>query len=253
MTMNKLRRIKSYLLTTNALTLKELRVIAKCSPMTRCRLAAKTCQYSTNFSRFSKSEFEDVAPEEDILLDLHSHFATPSGTLSPHSFNVIYTPQASLTPAISVMPTTTHSVAEISQSESSHREVPIAIKNTDPILAKNPIMTARYKCHCGYIPAGEEKWKASNLRRHKRTQHPDLEGGKCKEYRCQWPGCKSVFTRSDNLRSHQRTRGHAVLVTVGISEDRDKNTRDTAASSSNNADDRKGKKQRINETASVES
>lgn len=64
----------------------------------------------------------------------------------------------------------------------------------------------KYRCHCGYAPSGEEKWKASNLRRHKRTQHPT----EVKTHRCGYLGCKSEFTRSDNLRSHRRDKGHFV-------------------------------------------
>ncbi|KAF4633305.1 hypothetical protein G7Y89_g4818 [Cudoniella acicularis] len=61
-----------------------------------------------------------------------------------------------------------------------------------------------YQCDlCPYIPLGEEKWKASNLRRHKRTQH-----AKKGEYVCKWPDCGRSFTRSDNLRSHMRDKGH---------------------------------------------
>ncbi|KAH8654476.1 hypothetical protein BGZ60DRAFT_532845 [Tricladium varicosporioides] len=61
-----------------------------------------------------------------------------------------------------------------------------------------------YQCDlCPYIPLGEEKWKASNLRRHKRTQH-----AKKGEYICKWPDCGRAFTRSDNLRSHMRDKGH---------------------------------------------
>ncbi|KAH8779513.1 hypothetical protein BGZ57DRAFT_760642 [Hyaloscypha finlandica] len=54
--------------------------------------------------------------------------------------------------------------------------------------------------------ASATRWKASNLRRHKRTQHPT----ELKVHRCGYPGCKSVFTRSDNLRSHRRDKGHFV-------------------------------------------
>jgi hypothetical protein len=71
--------------------------------------------------------------------------------------------------------------------------------------------TDKHHCHCGYVPSGEEKWKASNLRRHKRTQHPELKGGEAKVYKCRFAGCKSTFTRSDNLRSHQRDKGHEGL------------------------------------------
>jgi hypothetical protein len=70
---------------------------------------------------------------------------------------------------------------------------------TSPVPSSN-----KYRCHCGYSPSGEERWKASNLRRHKRTQHPT----EVKVHRCEYPGCKSVFTRSDNLRSHRRDKGH---------------------------------------------
>jgi hypothetical protein len=69
-----------------------------------------------------------------------------------------------------------------------------------------PSSPNKYRCHCGYTPSGEDRWKASNLRRHKRTQHPT----ELKNHRCGYPGCKSVFTRSDNLRSHRRDKGHFV-------------------------------------------
>ncbi|KAH7336184.1 hypothetical protein BKA65DRAFT_402824 [Rhexocercosporidium sp. MPI-PUGE-AT-0058] len=50
----------------------------------------------------------------------------------------------------------------------------------------------------------EMKWKASNLRRHKRIQH----ASETKIYVCRWRGCKSSFTRSDNLKCHVREKGH---------------------------------------------
>ncbi|KAG9236099.1 hypothetical protein BJ875DRAFT_372907 [Amylocarpus encephaloides] len=58
---------------------------------------------------------------------------------------------------------------------------------------------------CDYIPMGEEKWKASNIRRHKRTQHASKGS-----YLCKWPGCAKIFTRSDNLRSHMKAQGHGL-------------------------------------------
>jgi len=33
-------------------------------------------------------------------------------------------------------------------------------------------------------------------------------GGGVRKYRCGYPGCGSSFTRSDNLRSHRRDKGH---------------------------------------------
>jgi uncharacterized Zn-finger protein len=70
----------------------------------------------------------------------------------------------------------------------------------------------KYRCHCGYVPTGEERWKASNLSRHKRIQHPE-KGSKV--YKCQWQGCGSTFTRSDNLKEHVRKKGHEVFSTDG--------------------------------------
>jgi len=69
-------------------------------------------------------------------------------------------------------------------------------------------MGSKYRCHCGYEPEGEEKWKASNMARHKRIQHAT------RKYTCGFRGCKSTFTRSDNLRSHQRDKGHVLLMGV---------------------------------------
>ncbi|KAI9056105.1 hypothetical protein LZ554_001033 [Drepanopeziza brunnea f. sp. 'monogermtubi'] len=65
-----------------------------------------------------------------------------------------------------------------------------------------------HRCqYCSYAPAGEHKWKASNLRRHQRIQHPNTVG-ESKLYVCRWRGCQSRFTRSDNLRCHVREKGH---------------------------------------------
>ncbi|KAH9224712.1 hypothetical protein DL95DRAFT_516951 [Leptodontidium sp. 2 PMI_412] len=67
-----------------------------------------------------------------------------------------------------------------------------------------PSSQSAHRCHCGYIPTGEERWKASNLRRHKRIQH----AAESKVYICRWRGCKSSFTRSDNLKCHVKEKGH---------------------------------------------
>ena len=80
----------------------------------------------------------------------------------------------------------------------------------------NENMQSKYRCHCGYEPEGAEKWKASNLRRHKRTQH----SVELKLYSCNHQGCTSTFTRSDNLRSHQREKGHGAEITFAQSSSR---------------------------------
>jgi hypothetical protein len=96
------------------------------------------------------------------------------------------------------------------QSTSSFQQLPAQVSTSPPqpsLPASSPDSSSnKYRCHCGYVPSGEEKWKASNLRRHKRTQHPTEQ----RVHRCGYPGCKSVFTRSDNLRSHRRDKGHFV-------------------------------------------
>jgi hypothetical protein len=106
------------------------------------------------------------------------------------------------------------------QPAPSHHASNSAPNTLDPTPASTPThndsptpaSTKELKCTiCDYIPTGEEKWKASNLRRHKRTQHSSLnDKGRKKVWKCKWPGCESVFTRSDNLRSHARDKGHEV-------------------------------------------
>jgi hypothetical protein len=96
------------------------------------------------------------------------------------------------------------------QPPSISSDVPPPQLPTTSVSSKSqpaPNAAIKYRCHCGYIPNGEEKWKASNLSRHKRTQHP---GKGSKVYKCGWQGCGSTFTRSDNLREHIRKKGHEV-------------------------------------------
>jgi hypothetical protein len=74
-------------------------------------------------------------------------------------------------------------------------------------------MVRLYQCDlCDYVPSGDEKWKPSNLRRHKRTQHASAD--KKGSWVCKWEGCTKSFTRSDNLRSHMRDKGHGVEATI---------------------------------------
>jgi hypothetical protein len=116
-------------------------------------------------------------------------------------------------------------------NDDSHQDIPNA-----------SIASASYRCHCGYEPAGEEKWKASNLRRHKRTQHPV----EVKIHACKYPGCTSTFTRSDNLRSHQRDKGHETgvraraLKEVSDEEPRVRGPKRRKIGDSNAKDDGKG-------------
>ena len=101
------------------------------------------------------------------------------------------------------------SVSRLFRPDSSfHQQLPFQFSASTPqptLSASSPESTSnKYRCHCGYTPSGEERWKASNLRRHKRTQHPT----ELRVHHCGYPGCKSVLTRSDNLRRHRRDKGH---------------------------------------------
>ncbi|CAG8972051.1 hypothetical protein HYALB_00004915 [Hymenoscyphus albidus] len=117
------------------------------------------------------------------------------------------------------------------RSKSSHN--PSTPKPSHPIQnhpkSSNPTSQEppNYQCSlCEYIPSGKEKWKPSNLRRHRRTQHASTETKGL--HICPWPGCRKSFTRSDNLRSHVRDKGHEVGVGGGkeVAEEEEDEGRD---------------------------
>ena len=121
--------------------------------------------------------------------------------------------QPSIPPSITVHPPTPPQIPMFSSAPPS--------TSVSQYPATTPTSQSSHRCHCGYIPTGEEKWKASNLRRHKRIQH----ASESKVYVCRWRGCKSSFTRSDNLRCHVREKGHyegAEGGTGGSGEDDDR-------------------------------
>ncbi|PVH84985.1 hypothetical protein DL98DRAFT_584044 [Cadophora sp. DSE1049] len=104
-------------------------------------------------------------------------------------------------PSITLHPPTPPQIPIFSSTSSSTSISPSPANSNTPTTSNS---SSSHRCHCGYIPTGEEKWKASNLRRHKRIQH----AAESKVYVCRWRGCKSSFTRSDNLRCHIREKGH---------------------------------------------
>ncbi|KAG4442814.1 hypothetical protein IFR05_001695 [Cadophora sp. M221] len=93
----------------------------------------------------------------------------------------------------------------------------ISVSVSPSPTSTTPSSQTAQRCHCGYVPTGEERWKASNLRRHKRIQH----ASESKVYICRWRGCKSSFTRSDNLKCHVREKGHYEGAEGSGGEDRD--------------------------------
>jgi hypothetical protein len=120
-------------------------------------------------------------------------------------------------------PTTSLEASSSIHQTATSADVPALIvpSTIDSVASCPPLPTVtKYRCHCGYVPTGEERWKASNLARHKRIQHPE-NGGKV--YKCEWDGCGSTFTRSDNLKEHVRKKGHQVcgVESENITSDRE--------------------------------
>ncbi|KAL2069077.1 hypothetical protein VTL71DRAFT_15415 [Oculimacula yallundae] len=131
--------------------------------------------------------------------------STPFGIYENHAHNLPTTSlprnyQLSNPPRITLQPPTPINTPAPTSTQLSLTSPAQANSSPTPTPSSVPL----HRCHCGYIPTGEEKWKASNLRRHKRIQHAT----ESKVYLCRWRGCKSSFTRSDNLRCHVREKGH---------------------------------------------
>ncbi len=79
-----------------------------------------------------------------------------------------------------------------------------------PIPEDSP---SNYRCHCGFESQGKEVYKRSNLKRHQNTMNcrrfsPYSRPEPAKFYPCPYPGCDKQFTRSDNLRQHQKNKSH---------------------------------------------
>jgi hypothetical protein len=76
---------------------------------------------------------------------------------------------------------------------------------------------SKYKCPCGFESRGKELYKSSNFKRHQSTkgcQRGSLykRPGTTKSWPCPYPGCRSKFTRSDNLRVHQKKQRHGLEI-----------------------------------------
>jgi uncharacterized Zn-finger protein len=125
----------------------------------------------------------------------------PNPTTNAFPQSRIPTLSSSVIPTRSPFPPPASSIIFTASSSATHSSTATPSASNSSSSEKD-----KYKCHCGYIPRGEEKWKPSNLVRHKRTQHPV----EVKVYKCPFAGCASTFTRSDNLRSHARDKGHDV-------------------------------------------
>lgn len=156
-------------------------------------------QASTSFNNYNVSSAASVPPRPSSLPTSNHNHLSPFALPTQHQHQ-----RSSSSSSRTNIPPTPHptpfSTTSTSQSPFAPPPQPPSKSTPNP----TPSTSLLLRCHCGYIPTGEEKWKASNLRRHKRTQHPAEE--KRKLYRCKVKGCKSTFTRSDNLRSHAREK-----------------------------------------------
>ncbi|KAE9372294.1 hypothetical protein N431DRAFT_339656 [Stipitochalara longipes BDJ] len=75
--------------------------------------------------------------------------------------------------------------------------------------------SSKYKCSCGFESHGKEVYKSSNFKRHQRTRtcrrfSPYQRPETTKSWQCPYPKCPKRFTRSDNLRVHQKQKGHFI-------------------------------------------
>jgi hypothetical protein len=60
------------------------------------------------------------------------------------------------------------------------------------------------RCRCGYEPKGKGGNKTHNYKRHKKTCMKPL----VRKAICGHPGCDKRYTRSDNLKVHQKAKKH---------------------------------------------
>jgi hypothetical protein len=83
-----------------------------------------------------------------------------------------------------------------------------------PPIAKG--FPSKYKCPCGFEPSGKEVYKHANFKRHQETTKcrrfsPYGRPERIKPYQCHYPDCGKSYSRSDNLRAHQRTKVHSLV------------------------------------------
>jgi hypothetical protein len=78
---------------------------------------------------------------------------------------------------------------------------------------------SKYKCSCGFESSGKELYKSSNFKRHQSTKSCQRQRvshykrpGTTKSWPCPYPGCRKKFTRSDNLRVHQKKKRHGLEI-----------------------------------------
>lgn len=189
------------------------------------------------------SYFTNPMPTPMTSIPLARSQSNPNPPTNPFYQSRIPTPSSSTIPKSSPFPAPPVS-SSVSAPQSFATSTPAATFSSSSESERD-----KYKCHCGYIPRGEERWKASNLARHKRTQHPV----EVKVYKCTFPGCASTFTRSDNLRSHTRDKGHDIgrFGRQGGNRAEDKRDRDGSLEDGEGLRQRPLKRRKIEEQTSI--
>ena len=171
-----------------------------------------TMDFSNGLTESMQAEVDAFAREADAIggfgfgsspFPATSSFNTSSSSLPIPQHSASFNTSSSSLPMPSFQ---NHTSSRLSSQPQQQAHSP----NHPPGHLHNEASISKYRCHCGYEPSGEEKWKGSNLARHKRIQHATHK------YRCGFRGCKSEFTRSDNLRSHQRDKGHEMKVGMAL-------------------------------------
>jgi hypothetical protein len=170
--------------------------------------------FSNGLGDEMEASLEAFAREADAILDESHEFDDTFTYQSQHDSSATFDPRTQ-SQSLEKPFTSSFPFSQIPASTSSTSHNALATSHSRSTTPKSqPGSNSKYRCHCGYEPNGEERWKASNYARHLRTQHSQDNGRK---WRCGWRGCTSEFTRSDNLRSHQRDKGHDNLADLGLS------------------------------------
>jgi hypothetical protein len=97
------------------------------------------------------------------------------------------------------------------------RSSPHSTRLCDPSSPPVPIAPqSKYKCSCGFESSGKDP---SNFKRHQSTKSCQRQRlshykrpGTTKSWPCPYPGCRKKFTRSDNLRVHQKKKRHGLEI-----------------------------------------
>jgi hypothetical protein len=142
---------------------------------------------------------------------------TPFNSRSHHSNSPTSIPKSLSLPQSFSEPARLRNIEARPHPKSSPRAV---TTHSDPSPSPPPVAgdsSSKHKCPCGHEPSGKEVYKSSNLKRHQETMkchrfspYRRLEPPRL--FQCPFPGCDKDYTRSDNLRAHQKKKQHLLEV-----------------------------------------